>query len=39
MLVGVGSPGEAGKQQGGQLQERELARVLNLGKESSEDFE
>ena len=38
VLVGVGSPEETGTQKGGQLQERELPRVLNLGKKSSEHF-
>ena len=39
MLVGVAAPKKARAQQGGQLQERELPRVLNLEKESSEHFE
>ena len=38
VLVGMGSPEEAEMQQGGQLQEGELPRVLNLEKESSEHF-
>ena len=38
VLVGVGSQKKAGTQQGGQLQERELPRVLTLEKESSEHF-
>ena len=38
VLVGVGSPEEARTQQGEQLQEWDLPRVLNLEKESSERF-
>ena len=38
MLVSVESPKKAGMQQGGQLQEWELPKVLNLEKESSEHF-
>ena len=36
--ITVMSPEEAGTQQGGQLQELELPRVLILEKESSEHF-
>ena len=32
VLVGIGFPEEAGMQQGGQFQEKELPRVLNLKK-------
>ena len=38
VLLGVESPKKAGVQQGGQLQEWQLPRVLNLEKESSEHF-
>ena len=38
VLVGIGFPEEAGMQQGGQFQEKELPRVLNLKKESSKHF-
>ena len=38
VLVDVGSPKKAGTQQGEWLQERELPRVLNLEKETSEHF-
>ena len=36
VLVGVRPPDEAGSLQGGQLQKRELSRVLNLEKENCE---
>ena len=38
VLVGVRSPEKVGTHQGGQLQEWELPRVLNLEKESSKHF-
>ena len=38
VLVEVASSKKVGAQQGGQLQEGELPRVLNLEKESSEHF-
>ena len=38
VLIRVGSPKKTGMQQGGQLQECELSRALNLEKESSEHF-
>ena len=38
VLVGVAFPKKAGAQQGGQLQEWELPRVVSLEKESSEHF-
>ena len=34
----MGPPGEAGTHEGGQLQELELPRLLNLEKKSSERF-
>ena len=39
VLVGVAASKKALTQQGGKLQKRELPRVMNLEKESSEHFE